>query len=106
MTKGTAGALGWAYGRIERALGDGYDAAGVKYGQAIMRPIEGLARIHRAAMMENRIAGDIIGDLAGALDEVDLTDTGEGPEAVQPLSMRGIWHTGYLNGRNGVAYKG
>lgn len=104
MTKRDLKALGWAYGRLERELGAGYDAGGVKYAQAAMRPLSGFATIHRAAMMKHKITDRIAGDLAAVLEAVNISAAGDaGQEPVQALSAQGVWQVACMRGRSGAA---
>lgn len=102
MTKAEVQALGWAYGRLERALGYDYDKAGVRYNQACMRPIAGLAQVHAAAMAAGRITDRLARELAAALGDVQISE--DSREPVQPLEMQGVWQIADTKGRAGQAW--
>ena len=101
MTKREAYVLGWAYGRLASALGDKYDRSGIKFGQAMERPLSGFAAIHSAAMGNRDVDDDLSQQIANALDEIDIDNlSDESTEPVIPLDLQGSWDLGYHKGLN------
>ena len=102
MTDREAYVMGFVYGKLESALGRNYDPAGVKFSNASMRPISGLATIHRTVMAENKMSEKLSIEIAAALDEIgrDVAD-GSPQETVIPLELQGKWQLGYYKGKDG-----
>lgn len=105
MTKNEVRLLGWAYGKIERALGDKYVVTDAKFANACSRPISGFATIHAAAIREHCLSEKLKDELAEALESVEIDDIGdEKPEPCLSLEMQGVWQLAYMRGKNGDSF--
>lgn len=102
MERKEARALGWAYGRLERAFGDEYDKSGTKYARACERPLSGFATIHAAAIREHKITKELEKELVEVLSFVDMDKlSGSGSEPYQSLEIQGIWQLAHIRGKSG-----
>lgn len=105
MEKNEVRALGWAYGKLERALGDKYVVTDAKYANACSRPISGLATIHAIAVRENKITDKLKAELAEVLESVDIDNIGDAkPEPYLSVEMQGVWQLAHMRGKNGDSF--
>ena len=105
MERKEARALGWAYGRLERALNNEYDRSGAKYAQACTRPLSGFASIHAAAIRSHKITKKLEKELAEVLSFVDMEKiSAEKPEKPQTLEMQSAWQLAHIRGKNGMDF--
>ena len=105
MTTKEIKVLGWAYGRLMRALGDKYDANGIKFQEACMRPLTGFTRAHGAVIKNNLMTAKLEQELTAVLDGIEIGNMPEGtPEPVQSLENQGIFQLAYFRGRDGKEF--
>lgn len=91
--------MGYCWGLLEQALGEGYDKSGFKFGEGAKRPWVAFAEAHAAAIREGKLTPQLKAKLAEALWECDPED----PYDTQVLEMprQLSWQLGVYQAKSG-----